>query len=576
MKLDIVKTKYDTFYYLAKTVRIDKKIKTIRIEKLGKHSELIKEHKDPVVFLRAYVENKTEEEKSEDFTISIKHHLGKQLENQHKVSASNLLNVGYFFLNEIYKDLKLDVFFKGITGDTKIAYNPHLALKFLTFARILEPKSKLGTFDDFKNYYEKPKIKLQDIYKTLDLISDHLDQYQTHLYRESNKISKRNTTILYYDCTNYFFEIQHEDELRKYGQAKDHKPNPLVQMGLFMDGDGIPLAFSLNPGNTNEQQTTLPLERKIVKDFELSNFIYVSDGGLNSNETRLYNAFDNRDYIVTQSLKKLKKGDQDLILTDDNWQSLSTGKLKSISTLTDDDQDTYYKVMWIDNPIDVGLVEMTKNGQLKKKTSFKQRLIVTYQKKYALYQSELRLKQIQRATDIIRSNRVDQVSQTSPKRLIEQKGEVTYGLDLAKIETEMKYDGYYALVTSLEEDEVGDILKASARRWEIEESFRILKSNFKARPVYHRKDTRIISHFTICFTALLVYRLLEKKLESKYTVHEIIEQLKLMQVNPLNEALFESVYTGSDLLSDLCSKFNLYLNKKTYLNTFLNKKLNKN
>jgi len=561
----------DILYYLAKSVRTGKQVKTINIEKLGKHSELILNHKDPLSHLKNYAKKRTEQEK-ENF-LSVKLDMQQEVleHTDQKTSHSKLLNIGYFFLNEIYKDLKLDVFFKGITGDTKIAYNPHLALKFLTFARILEPKSKLGTFDDFKNYYEKPKIKLQDIYKTLDLISDHLDQYQTHLYRESNKISKRNTTILYYDCTNYFFEIQHEDELRKYGQAKDHKPNPLVQMGLFMDGDGIPLAFSLNPGNTNEQQTTLPLERKIVKDFELSNFIYVSDGGLNSNETRLYNAFDNRDYIVTQSLKKLKKGDQDLILTDDNWQSLSTGKLKSISTLTDDDQDTYYKVMWIDNPIDVGLVEMTKNGQLKKKTSFKQRLIVTYQKKYALYQSELRLKQIQRATDIIRSNRVDQVSQTSPKRLIEQKGEVTYDLDLAKIETEMKYDGYYALVTSLEDDEVGDILKASARRWEIEESFRILKSNFKARPVYHRKDTRIISHFTICFTALLVYRLLEKKLESKYTVHEIIHTLRNLNVVSLNEALFKSTYTGSELLNQLCSLFDKTINKNLYTNVQLNK-----
>lgn len=304
----------DILYYLAKSVRTGKQVKTINIEKLGKHSELILNHKDPLSHLKNYAKKRTEQEK-ENF-LSVKLDMQQEVleHTDQKTSHSKLLNIGYFFLNEIYKDLKLDVFFKGITGDTKIAYNPHLALKFLTFARILEPKSKLGTFDDFKNYYEKPKIKLQDIYKTLDLISDHLDQYQTHLYRESNKISKRNTTILYYDCTNYFFEIQHEDELRKYGQAKDHKPNPLVQMGLFMDGDGIPLAFSLNPGNTNEQQTTLPLERKIVKDFELSNFIYVSDGGLNSNETRLYNAFDNRDYIVTQSLKKLKTFNQSVTM----------------------------------------------------------------------------------------------------------------------------------------------------------------------------------------------------------------------------------------------------------------------
>ena len=570
MKLDIVKTKYDTFYYLAKTIRVDKKIKTIRIEKLGKHSELIKKHDDPVTYLRAYAKQKTLEEKSGDFTISTKHHLGKQLENKDKVSTSRLLNIGYFYLNEIYKDLNLDRFFKEILKDTKIKYNPHLTLKFLTYARILDPKSKLGTFDDFKNYYENPKIKLQDIYKTQDILSKHLDQYQAHLYHQSANISKRNTSVLYYDCTNYFFEIETEDDFRKYGKSKEHRPNPIIQMGLFMDGDGLPLAYSLHPGNTNEQQTTLPLEKKIVKDFKLSNFIYVSDGGLNSNQTRLYNSFGHRDYIVTQSLKKLKKADQDLILTDDNWQSMATGKLKSISMIKDDDQDTYYKVMWIDNPIDIGLRESTEKGHLKKKTNFKQRLIVTYQKKYALYQRDLRVKQINRATDLIKSNRVAQASPTSPKKLIEQKGDVSYDLDLDKISEEMKYDGYYALVTSLD-DEVKDILKVSRRRWEIEESFRILKSTFKARPIYHRKEERIISHFAICFTALLVYRLLEQKLESKYTVDEIVKQLSLMQVNPINEAVFESVYSGSDLLTDLCSKFNLFLNKQTYLNTFLNK-----
>ncbi|MDI6453803.1 IS1634 family transposase [Peloplasma aerotolerans] len=561
----------DILYYLAKSVRTGKQVKTVNIEKLGKHSDLILKHKDPLTYLKAYAKKRTAEEKEDFLSIKIDLQQAVLHHKDQKTSHSKLLNIGYFFLNDIYKALKLDTFFKDITKDTKVEYNPHQALKFLTFARILDPKSKLGTFDDLNNYYEKPKIKLQDIYKTLDLVSEHLDQYQTHLYRESINISKRNTSILYYDCTNYFFEIECEDHFRKYGQGKDHKPNPIVQMGLFMDGDGIPLAFSLNPGNTNEQQTTLPLEKKIVKDFKLSNFIYVSDGGLNSNETRFYNSFGNRDYIVTQSLKKLKRSEQDLILTDDHWQSISTGKLKSLSTLKDDDQDTYYKVMWIDHPIDVGLRELTQSGQLKKKTSFKQRLIVTYQKKYALYQSALRLKQIQRAADLIQSNRVDQVSQNSPKRLIEQKGEVSYDLDLDKIKDEIKYDGYYALVTSLEDDDVKDILKASARRWEIEESFRILKSNFKARPVFHRKDTRIISHFAICFTALLVYRLLEKKLDSKYTIYEIIDTLRALNVVSLNEALFKSTYSGSELLDQLCVIFDKKINKNIYTNVQLNK-----
>lgn len=573
MKLDIVKGKYDTFYYMAKTVRQAGKIKTIRIEKLGKHSELIKIHEDPVAHLRLYVQQKTDEETKGVFSVEVTHQLGKTLTSGDRVSQTNLLNIGHFYLNTLYKQLNLDNFFKSVTKDSKIKFKPEHILKYLVFSRILAPKSKLSTFDDFKTYYGAPKMQIENVYRTLDILHEHLELYQKHLYENSLKIANRNTNILYYDCTNYFFEIETEDDFRKYGQSKDHKPNPIVQMGLFMDGDGIPLAFKISPGNTNEQTTVIPLERQIIKDFELSNFVYVADAGLNSNDVRLFNSMLNRDYIVTQSIKKLPKTTQEALLTDEHWRKFGdTKRFYHISTIEADDKSTYYKVMTIDNPIDVGLQETNQNGQIKKKTSFKQQLIITYNKKYDLYQKTIRNSQITRAYELIADKRIETHSQTSSKRFIKNIGEKpTYDIDQDKIANEIKYDGYYALVTSLENDRVEDILQVSQRRWEIEESFRILKTNFKSRPVYHQKERRIISHFTICFTALLLYRLLEKKLDNKYTINEIIDQLITMNVLPINEAIFESVYDGSILLNDLAQAFDMYLDKKSYLNTFLNK-----
>lgn len=281
----------------------------------------------------------------------------------------------------------------------------------------------------------------------------------------------------------------------------------------------------------------------------------------------------NHDYNVTQSINKLMKDTQDALLTDDNWIKLGdTKRFYHISTIKDDDKDTYYKVMTIDNPINIGLFETNQKGQTKKKTSFKQQLIITYNKKYDLYQKSIRNSQITRAYELIKEKRIDTHSPTSSKRFAKHIGEKpSYDIDQDKIATEIKYDGYYALVTSLENDNVSDILKVIQRRWEIEESFRIMKTNFKSKPVFHQKDRRIISHFTICFTALLIYRLLEKKLDSKCTINEIIGQLKTMNVTPINEAIFESVYKGSQLLDDLGNTFNMFLDKKSYLNTYLNK-----
>lgn len=564
MKVTPCKSGNDIIYYLSKGIRKNGKPSTVNIEIIGRHSELIRVHSDPLAYCKQYAIEKTKNEKAflkEKFQVNLEYKI--QTETS-KISEVTNYNIGYFYLKHILDQLNLRSFFKEITKDSKITFSPLSVTHFLTYARILDPNSKLGTYDTHKTYYNLPDIALQDIYKTLDIISDNLDAFQTHLYHQSNLYSKRNTEILYYDCTNFFFEILGEKGMRKYGISKENRPNPIVQLGLFMDADGIPLAFNINDGNTNEQTTPISLEKKIVKEFEINNFIYVADAGLGSNRIRYYNSFNNRNYLVTQSLKKLKKADLDLILDENNWYDPITKRNDICLTDIDEkDERIFYKVLIIDNPIDIGLREYTKTNALKKKTDFKQTLIVSFNKQQQLFQREVRCKQILRAKEMIIKNRVEKTTENSPKRFIKTEDSNKYLFNDERVNYESQFDGFYAMVTSLDED-LNMITKIMGRRWQIEQSFRIMKTNFKSRPVYHQKDRRIIAHFATCFLALLVYRLLEKKLNSKYTINEILEQLKRMTVSDLNGVVFKANYKGSEILEALNKVFNKELSANLY------------
>jgi len=583
MKIVTTKTQSDTIYYLAKSVRRGDKVKTVRLENLGKHSELIKIHTDPLEHLKAYAKKKTLEEKAGTPTFKpIKKVGGYLRESDARVSRTRALNIGYFFLQDIYHDLGLKAFFKSVKSGTRITYDPNLVTRFLTYARILDPKSKSGTYDTLETYYEKPEFKEQDMFKTMDLISAHLEAFQRHLYEQSKTLVKRNTTILYYDITNYFFETKLEDDMRRYGNSKEHRPNPIVQMGLFMDGDGIPLYFQINPGSDNENRHVIAMEKTIIKDFKVSDFVYVADAGCNSSDIRLFNTFGKRDFIVTQSVKTLKDDYKKVIFEDDGWYYHdSDGKLKTTTRTSIKESDTriYFKSFTINNPKDIGLHE-----DRRKKTDFHQRLIVTFSKKHEKSQQKIREKQIHRAYKLIKEHRVDTVNGQDVRRFVttahttsdgQSADQTSHDLDLERIMDEAKYDGLYGLVTSMFEEDVRDILQASRRRWEIEDCFRVMKTTFKARPVFHYKDRRIIAHFAICFLALLVYRILEKKLGDRYSVSEIITTLKNMNVHPSNEAVYESLYTDSELLRDLVKTFGKSLDLESYYNTALNKAIKK-
>jgi transposase len=553
MRLKISKSKNVTLYYVIKTVYIDGKEKTITVEKLGNESEVLEksEGSDPITWAKKYVEELNQKEKENLLPVLIKKYPSEIIEKD----VQNLFNCGYLFLEKIYYELKLNKICNEITEKYRFKYDLNNILSRLLYGRIIFPSSKLATYNLSQKFIEQPNFELQHIYRALEVISKENEFIQAELYKNSLKFSKRNTGILYYDCTNYFFEMEQEDGLKQYGPSKEHRPNPIVQMGLFMDGDGIPLAFNITPGNTNEQQTLTPTEQKILDDFKLSKFIVCTDAGLASTANRKFNDKEDRAFITTQSIKKLKKHLKEWALNPTGWKLNGDLKEYDISKLEETEESkekyknkTFYKERWI------------------KEHGLEQKLIVTFSLKYKNYQRRIRNNQIERAQKAIETNsiKLDKCNQNDYKRFVNktsitEDGEVAdkkvLSLNLEQIEKEEQYDGFYGVCTNLEDD-AEEIIKVNQRRWEIEESFRIMKSEFKARPVYLSRDDRITAHFTTCFLSLALHRYLEKRLEEKYTASEIIDCLRNMNLANNNGTGYIPVYTRSDLTDSLHDKFN--------------------
>ncbi|WP_343095251.1 IS1634 family transposase, partial [Blautia producta] len=429
----------------------------------------------------------------------------------------------------------------------KFKYDMNAILADLIYARILEPSSKRSSYKTASEFLEKPSYELHDVYRALDVLGNECDFIQSEVYKNSHFLGTRNDKILYYDCSNYYFEIEQEDGIKKYGKSKEHRPNPIIQMGLFMDGDGIPLAFSLFPGSANEQTSLKPLEKKVLGEFGRQKFIYCSDAGLGSEDIRAYNHMGERSYIVTQSIKKLKKEEKEWALNPQGFKRISDDTPVDITQLSEDDKGLYYK----DGPYTTKKLH--------------QRLIITYSPKYAFYQKTLRSKQVERAQKMLDSGKTkkNRKNPNDPARFIgtlaaTKEGEaadIHHYLDENKIAEESKYDGLYAVCTDLLDDKVGDILKVSEGRWQIEECFRIMKTDFSARPVYLQDENRIKAHFLICFLSLMLYRFLEKKLDSKYTCEELLDTLKSMNFVNVQEQGFIPTYKReriTDALHDAC------------------------
>ena len=550
MKVTTTKSKNSESFYISKGFINDKGTSTsVIVRKLGTLYELLKEHgptrDDVMAWAReeAKIETIKYKEERQSKAVQITFHANRQLD----YNQQTFFRGGYLFLQSIYYSLQLNKTCRKLRTKYKFEYDINAILSDLIYSRVLEPTSKRSSFKVASEFLEKPSYELHDVYRALDVLGKECDFIQSEVYKNSHFLGKRNDKVLYYDCSNYYFEIEQEDGMKKYGKSKEHRPNPIIQMGLFMDGDGIPLAFSIFPGNANEQTSLKPLEKKILGEFGCQKFIYCSDAGLASEDIRTYNHIGERAFIVTQSIKKLSAEEKIWALNRTGFKRVSDDKPVDISKIPADDQSLYYK----DEPYTTKRLH--------------QRLIVTYSPKYALYQKTLREKQVERAQQMIDSNAVKKgrKNPNDPARFIDtfavtKDGEVaamhSY-LDEGKIESEAQYDGLYAVCTDLLDDEVSDILKVSEGRWQIEECFRIMKTDFSARPIYLQDENRIKAHFLICFLSLLSYRMLEKKLDFNYSCESILDTLKAMNFAEIAQQGFMPLYKRekiTDHLHDIC------------------------
>ena len=617
MKLWYDKKSKDPTYFIQRGIRNGKKTTTKNVVRIGKHSELLKTTADPLAYALDEVKRYNEELKNnKSVALDFKFDFNEKITYQDDlVSKSKLLNIGYFFLQQIYHDLKIGAFFKNIIKDTRIQFDPNLVNRFLTYSRILNPDSKLGTHQNLVSFYEQPTFGYEHILRTLDIMYNHYDEYISHLYEASTKLIKRDTSVCFFDCSNYYFEIESNDEdyidpvtgevtkgLRKYGVSKEHRPNPIVQMGLFMDKDGIPLSMCITSGSDNEQTTAIPLEQKLITMFKGKKFIYCADAGLGSLNIRNFNSMGGRAFIVTQSIKMLSKTLKEAVFSDIDYRLLSNDKPATIQQMKDFDRfdkvnaelydDRIYKIIPADKAFDLGLYEekACKNGTIKKvksKAVVPQKIIVSFSRKMMEYQRFIRNRQIERAKKLLTkldpqtykkgANDITRFIKRTTSTCSGEKAVDIYELDQEAINEEEKYDGFYAVATNLE-DSAKYILEISSNRYKIEDCFRIMKSNFSARPVFHQNRERIVAHFMVCYTALLIYRIMEKKLDiygTHFTVDNVIKTLNNMQVANLEDVCYMSTYDNSQVLTSLNAILELELDKKYYQPKDLNKKIKK-
>ena len=543
MKVTTSKSKNAESFYISKSFINDKGVSTsVNVRKLGTLADLLKKHgptrDDVMEWARAEARLETQKYKEEK-TVNISFNSNKRLQPQQQVFYRG----GYLFLQYFYYKLGLDKVCRKVRDKYSFKFDINAILSDLIYSRILEPSSKRSSYTCALDFLEPPSYQLHDVYRSLNVLAKECDLIQSETYKNSHLLGKRNDKILFYDCTNYYFEIEDEDGIKKYGKSKEHRPNPIVQMGMFMDGDGIPLAFSLFPGNANEQTSIKPLEEKILKEFDCQKFIYCSDAGLGSEKIRKYNHMGERAFVVTQSIKKLNAQDRQWALDTKGFKRLSDDKVVDLSEISNDDEAIYYK----DAPYTP--------------KDLSQRLIITYSPKYAKYQKTIREKQVDRAKLMLEKGSIkkERRNPNDPARFISslavtddgEKANVHNFLNTDKIDEETNYDGMYAISTDLLDDNVSEILGISEKRWQIEECFRIMKTEFEARPVYLQRVDRITAHFLTCFLALIIYRYLEKALEHKYTCEEILKTLKDFNFAYVKEQGFIPLYKRTELTDKL-------------------------
>jgi len=573
MRLGWAKKGNSISYYVHKTIRVDGKNKSLVIKRLGSEKFICETYgvTDAKAWAKEQVRlmNEAENEESATFAIELCSATDLVLNDQRR------FNGGYLFLQDVYYELGLDKICRAISARHAFDFDLNDILSKLIYTRILFPSSKKSSFEEAKRFIEQPSFELHDIYRALSVIAGESDYIQSRLFKNSAAVSDRRTGVIYYDCTNFYFEIEQAEDDKQYGPGKEHRPLPIVEMGLFMDTDGIPIAFGIYPGNENEQNTMIPLEKKMLEKFDLSEFVVCTDAGLSSASNRHFNNYDKEDgfraFITTQSLKKLKGHLKDWALAPTGWSldgdaSETTYDIRDLDNSADRDK-IFYKIRWIKEKSTI----RTENGGTKT-IEIEQQLIVSYSIKYRDYLRSIRNGQIERARKMVENGETStgRKRPNDPKRFIKTDHATADGeaadvsasyIDQAAIDNEEQYDGFYAVCTNLDDD-VKNIVKVNQRRWEIEECFRIMKSDFEARPVYVKRQDRILAHFITCFIALIVYRYLEKKLGNKYTITEILSTLQKMEFVKHEGMGYQPIYTRTELTDALHDAFGFCTSKQ--------------
>lgn len=551
LSIDRAKYGHDTLY-VKKSFRKDNgRTSSKVVENLGRLEDLAKLHEDPIAWAKAYIDELNAKEREATRSVMLAYLPTRRIE----AGLQRVFNGGYLFLQQVYNELGINRICKQIAGKYMFDYDLDCILSRLVYGRMLCPSSKLSTMEYSRTLLEGPNFELHQIYRALEVIAKENDFIQSELYKNSLKLSSRNDRVLYYDCTNYYFEIEEEDDFRRYGVSKENRPNPLVEMGLFLDADGIPLAFSIMPGNTNEQSTLKPLERKIIKDFSKAALVVCTDAGLSSAANRRFNDIRGRAFVTVQSVKKLKSYQRQWALSSEGWRRCGdkSGAVFALNDILADEklferykESVFFKERWV------------------KEDDLLQRFVVTFSIKHMLYQRGLREMQFKRASDLVKTpGRLNRYRQSDPKRFIVERAETgdgreadkrIYTMNEERFLEEARYDGFYAVATNLEDD-AESILKISGGRWQIEEAFRIMKSEFRARPVYLSREERITAHFTTCFLALTVYRYLEKRLGNSFSCEAVISQLRDIKFLSVKGEGYIPAYTRTPLTDELHESF---------------------
>ena len=572
MRLGWTKTKYSVSYYVQKTIYVNGKNKSLVVKRLGSEKFICETYgvTDAKAWAKEQVRLMNEAEQEDCAKFNIELCAGTDL----VMNEQRRFNGGYLFLQSIYYELGLDKICRAISSRHLFKYDLNDILSRLVYTRILYPSSKRSSFEDAGRFIEQPSFELHDVYRALSVIAEESDYIQSRLFKNSVSLSERKTGVVYYDCTNFYFEIEQAEDDKQYGVSKENRPLPIVEMGLFMDSDGIPVAFGISPGNDNEQNTLIPLEKKMIEKFDMSRFVVCTDAGLSSATNRWFNSYDKEDgcrsFITTQSIKKLKSHLKDWALDPQGWLLSGdlSGRIYDIRELDDknDKDKIFFKSHWIKKKSVINDNGRTKTALIE------QQLIISYSIKYRDYLRCIRDGQIERAEKMIAKGEAaaSRKRQNDPKRFIKTDHATADGevadttascIDRNMIASEERYDGFYAVCTNLE-DTPESIVKVNKRRWEIEECFRIMKTDFEARPVYVKRQDRILAHFITCFIALIVYRYLEKKLDEKYTIDQIISTLQEMDFMKYEGKGYQPTYTRTKLTDALHEAFGFCTSKQ--------------